>query len=181
MFLEFREGGIVVSRGLTDSLWYNHRWVVNMSNRQEHIYSGIIASMAVATVTTRGLPPAQAFAEALGLAVGGGCGGRLPDMIEPAHHPNHRHFAHSVTLGTGMSLALASYGPQVRDALREAGTELLEWQAEYAEGTCQWYGLGILGLLMFVMSGFVIGVPVGYISHLGLDQVKSKRGLPVLV
>jgi len=151
-----------------------------MPNRQEHVYSGIITSMSVAAASTRELPPVQALAETVGLAIGGGLGGRLPDFIEPAHQPNHRHFAHSVTLGAIMALALAAYGQPVRNALREIGTDVLGWQAEYDQESWEWWGLGIVGLLIFVMSGFVSGVPVGYLSHLGLDQVKSRRGLPLL-
>ena len=152
-----------------------------MPRRLEHTYGGIVASMGVATISTRELPPAQAVAESIGLVLGGAFGGRLPDQLEPAYHPNHRHFAHSAALGTSIALVLSQFGPQIRGSLRQTGNDLLEVRDQHPLGSWQWYGLGILVIAAFVLAGAVVGVPVGYLSHLGLDHVKSSRGIPLLV
>lgn len=152
-----------------------------MPRRLEHTYGGIVASMGVAAVTTRGLPLTQAFAESLGLAFGGAWGGRLPDRLEPAYHPNHRHFAHSAALGTGIALVLSQFGPEIRDSLRQAGNDFLDIRDQYALGSWQWCGFGLLMVAAFVLAGAAVGIPVGYLSHLGLDHVKSTRGIPLLM
>lgn len=131
-------------------------------------------------MSTRSLPPRQAIAELVGLILGGAYGGLLPDRFEPACQPCHRHFAHSVAAGTAIVCVLTRLGPHARGALRGLGDDLLRLQDDHAEGSWEWCGIGALSITAYALAGFVVGVPVGYISHLGLDHVQSKRGIPLL-
>ena len=151
-----------------------------MSRRQEHACGAILASVGVAVASTRELPPLQAFAESIGLVIGGIYGGRLPDRLEPARQPNHRHFAHSAALGTGMTIVLVQCGPSVRDVFRDVGCELIQARGDHEQGSWQWCLLSAFAVGAFVLAGVTMGAPVGYLSHLGLDHVKSKRGIPLL-
>lgn len=152
-----------------------------MARKLEHTYGGALASLGVAAISTRNLPPSQAVAESIALALGGALGGRLPDRVEPATGPNHRHFAHSATLGACIALGLVKLGSPLRKQLRLVGSELLASRDLYEEDSWQWLGLGLLSIATSVLAGLAIGIPVGYLSHLGLDHAKSTRGIPLLV
>jgi len=151
-----------------------------MPRRPEHTYGGALAALGHAALSTRGLPPSRAIAEAIGSAIGGGIGGQLPDRIEPATHPNHRKFAHSASLGAGIVFLLAQYGPQVQLQLRQAGDGLLRRREDYDPSSWQWMGFTMLEMLAHVLAGVTVGIPIGYLSHLGLDHVNSSRGIPLL-
>jgi len=151
-----------------------------MPRKLEHTYYGAVVALGHATLSTRGLSPGQAIAEAMGYAMGGGLGGQLPDRIEPATHPNHRKFAHSASLGVGVALLLARYGPQVQLQFRQVGEGLMRDREKYDPESWQWMAFSLLGMLAHVLAGIVVGVPIGYLSHLGLDHVKSSKGIPLL-
>ncbi len=82
--------------------------------------------------------------------VGGYALGTLPDLIEPALHPNHRQFFHSFT-----ALGLAAYGMK----------KLYDWEPETGKGKF-WRGVG------FIVSG-------AYGVHLAMDAF-TKRSLPLV-
>lgn len=151
-----------------------------MPRRLEHTYSGAVAALGHAALSTRALPPSRAIAELIGHAIGGSLGGQLPDRIEPATHPNHRKFAHSASLGVGIAFLLAQYGPQAQLHLRQAGETVLKRREDYDLDSWQWIGFTLLEMLAHVLAGVVVGIPVGYLSHLGLDHVKSTRGIPLI-
>ncbi len=85
--------------------------------------------------------------------VGSGLGallGTLPDMIEPANHPNHRQFFHSLTFAV---------------ALGYLGYRLYKWKPEES-----WQeALRMLGLI-------AIGA---YLIHLAMDA-STPKSLPVV-
>ena len=151
-----------------------------MPRRLEHTYSGALAALGHAALSTRDLPASRAFAEAIGQAIGGGLGGQLPDRIEPATHPNHRGFAHSVSLGLGIVALLTLYVPQAQFVLRQAGEAVRQRRKDFEPDSWQWIGCSVLEILIHVLAGVAAGLPVGYLSHLGLDQLKSSKGIPLI-
>jgi membrane-bound metal-dependent hydrolase YbcI (DUF457 family) len=76
--------------------------------------------------------------------------GTLPDKIEPALHPHHRQFYHSVTLGVGVWWL---------------GRQVYKWRPESELGE-------IARFLLLVAGG-------AYLSHLALDAL-TKRSLPLV-
>lgn len=82
--------------------------------------------------------------------VGAAACGTLPDLIEPALHPNHRQFFHSF-----LALGIAGYGLK----------KLYDWQPQTDEGRF-WRGIGM------VVCG-------GYAVHLLMDAT-TKRSLPLV-
>jgi inner membrane protein len=74
----------------------------------------------------------------------------LPDCLEPALHPNHRQFFHSLIFA---GLLMAAF------------VKLRDWQPEKPESTL-WRNVGMLA----------IG---GYLTHLALDATTAKS-LPLL-
>lgn len=90
-------------------------------------------------------------------ALAGAGGGRLPDVLEPATHPNHRAFFHSVLFGAILYLVGKSLWDQIT---RESSTE------ERISGK------QIALLLLFA-------VIVAVLVHLLLDSF-TKKGLPSL-
>ena len=87
--------------------------------------------------------PAVAAATAAGF-------GTLPDVLEPALHPNHRQFFHSVLFAAGVSVALY---------------KLYKWKPE-TEG----------GELLRALS-LVVGA--AYLVHLAMDSL-TRKSLPLI-
>lgn len=85
--------------------------------------------------------------------VGGGLGallGTLPDMIEPANHPNHRQFFHGLTFAV---------------ALGYLGYRLYKWQPEEPwQETLRMIGLIAIG---------------AYLIHLAMDA-STPKSIPIV-
>lgn len=77
-------------------------------------------------------------------------GAKLPDILEPALHPNHRAFFHSFLVFGGSVWAVKA---------------LWEWRPE--------------SLNERRLRAVLLGALVGYCSHLGLDALTCK-GLPLI-
>jgi inner membrane protein len=82
--------------------------------------------------------------------VGAAACGTLPDLIEPALHPNHRQFFHSFLMLAGVGYGLK---------------KLYDWQPESADGQF-WRSVGL------VVGG-------AYAVHLLMDAC-TKRSLPLI-
>ena len=67
-----------------------------MANRRAHTFAGAAFGGTTASLLARDQGPGHRLLEALGGALGGTWGGRLPDLIEPALHPGHRSVAHAL-------------------------------------------------------------------------------------
>ncbi|MFC4349598.1 metal-dependent hydrolase [Kordiimonas lipolytica] len=119
-----------------------------MASRIEHEFIGAFAGGVFATFNND-----EANPHAVNVATGallGKYAARLPDMFEPASHPNHRNFFHSWvflgTLGVGM-YKLTKWEP------KEGYEKVLKW--------------------------FVLIAGVAYASHLLRDSITPK-GLPLV-
>jgi hypothetical protein len=116
--------------------------------------------------------------ESIGGAVGGYCGGTLPDLIDPPFHPGHRSIGHGVFpvfLGaTVWSQGLDGWQNRWRQLADEhavlrsqaANPLLAAWHA-FAEWA------------LHLLSGFVAGVGAGYLTHVALD-FGTPRCLPLI-
>jgi hypothetical protein len=168
-----------------------------MPGRETHTYVGVAAGIGYAAFQAKEQSPANLMVEAAGGALGGWCGGRLPDAFEPGTSSWHRSLAHSGTTGTAI---VAMRG------------KLTEWEkfcrerAEYCR--IQAEQVGPLNMVpdplrpnMFVpapvnpwqelrwkaeelfwrlAAGFANGLAAGYVSHLALDA-GTPRSIPLLV
>lgn len=116
----------------------------------EHAAFNLIAvAMACATVQHRaGSRPPNGAAVAMGVTAA--CLPSLPDALEPALHPNHRRFFHSIVF----ALAVA-YGIR----------RVYMWETQN-----DWDRL--------VRAALLVG-GAAYLSHLALDAFTAK-GLPIL-
>jgi hypothetical protein len=73
-----------------------------MPGRETHTYVGIAAGIGHAAFQAKEQKPLNLLIEAAGGALGGWCGGQLPDVFEPATSSWHRSLAHSGTTGTAI-------------------------------------------------------------------------------
>jgi len=136
-------------------------------NRVAHENTGIICGAAASLGLAYQDDRADLLLEILGGLLGGWLGGRLPDLLEPATHPDHRAIFHSLTVGGGGNAAAISKVPQWQADLRARARE------------CTAAGDHWGALLMNLLVGVVAGLPAGYVSHLVLDSTTPKS-LPIL-
>ena len=150
-----------------------------MPNREEHRLTATVMGMTVAAFGARERKPIRAIAEAIGGGVGGRWGGILPDLLEPATSPTHRHFAHSVTIGVGLSAGQRPIGIQLRDLLRSMADKAFEAQEQSQDAFLWWSLYGLVGLFLCFLAGLAVAMVPGYLSHLVLDA-GTRRGLPLV-
>ena len=151
-----------------------------MPGRRVHTVVGAMTGGTVAALRARELGGAEFLAEMIGGVIGGGIGGRFPDWLEPASTPNHRGACHgAVAGGLIATVGLARFSEyqadcrqRAADATRRAASHLpgcpVRQRAEW-EAMAWRFGAGLL-----------MGVAVGYLSHLALDATTPK-GLPLAV
>lgn len=119
-----------------------------MSNAAAHSGGGLAVGIAASFLDQN--PPEERFT--LGSILTGSAlfGAKLPDILEPAHHPNHRQFYHSIVV------LVAALG---------GATLLWRWRPETADGRR--------------IRAALFGLSAGYCSHLGMDMTTPK-GLPLI-
>jgi LexA-binding, inner membrane-associated putative hydrolase len=168
-----------------------------MPGRETHAYVGIAAGIGNAAFQAKEQKPLNLLLEAAGGALGGWCGGQLPDIFEPPTSSWHRSLAHSRTIGTVIVFARG---------------QLIEWQkfcrerAEYCRLQPEQNGTLVMvpdplrpnlfvpapvnplaqlfwtaaEVLWRFAAGFANGLAAGYVSHLVLDA-GTPRSIPLLV
>jgi inner membrane protein len=117
-------------------------------NATEHRLTAACILAAAAGASTED-PKARCARGALA-GLGGYCCGTLPDLIEPATHPHHRQFFHSVLFA--VMVACAVY-------------RLHHWEPETD-------GAALLRVLSLIAGG-------AYLAHLALDA-GTPRSLPLI-
>lgn len=149
-----------------------------MANRNEHLLWGGIAGAGACLATAIIRKQNPSLLEFIGAVLSGIAAACLPDWLEPATHPNHRAFFHSVAFaGTALPplwIALAnSRDGQLRNAAwceQSAATAQNAQDAQYWRDQAGWHRL---------LAGISIGIAPGYASHLAADALTPKR-LPFL-
>jgi hypothetical protein len=166
-----------------------------MPGKKTHSYVGLTAGVGYAAFQAKEQGSVNLFIEAAGGALGGWCGGQLPDVIEPGTHSWHRSFAHSGVVGTGivtkgrskLNLCQDQFRKQAdacrlkRDSLKmvphpSQPNLFIPAPSDQWEHLC----LTIQELLLRFAAGFVNGLAAGYVSHLVLDA-GTPRSIPLLV
>ena len=148
-----------------------------MPRRSTHAQVGALAGVGAAAFRSRHAPAEHRILETVGGAIGGLCGGLLPDLIEPAETPNHRSIAHSAIAGGALTLArLAEWQAACRTAAdNSTKLSLLHPIGSPERSSAEWDAL-----LWRLFAGFLVGLVAGYASHLALDA-GTPRGLPFIV
>ena len=119
-----------------------------MANGVVHKLAGAAAGVGICLKHNHDLPE-DPFDPLLAAGLGAALG-RLPDWLEPAAHPNHRQFFHSVVV-----LATCAYDVK----------KLLEWKPDTSEK-------------IWLRRVLLVG-GAAYLSHLVLD-VATPKSLPLV-
>lgn len=149
-----------------------------MANRKAHVFVGTAAGLGFAAYQARNQQSAAFVVESAGGAVGGRIASLAPDWFEPAIHSWHRSTAHSYVTASGIAATTHRHlcdwqrrcraNASMHEKARHAATTTLE-QA--------WHAL--MAFIWQFLSGFVAGLPAGYLSHLLLDAC-TPRGIPIV-
>jgi inner membrane protein len=118
-----------------------------MPNAKKHILVGAGVGLSTALLDNKKHPASHnvAFAPALGVFMG-----KLPDILEPALHPNHRQFFHGMTMMKLLSAGLL---------------KAYQWSPEE--------------LFERFLRGLMLIGGLAYLSHLICDALTPK-GLPLV-
>jgi membrane-bound metal-dependent hydrolase YbcI (DUF457 family) len=116
--------------------------------------------------------------ELLGAGLSGVAGAFLPDIIEPATNPNHRSFFHSISfMGAAGSPAWLWARCSRNERIRFA--EECEARANAMGDGPEKISLELQAILHRFLAGALLGLILGYASHLAADAATPK-GLPFL-
>lgn len=149
-----------------------------MANHKTHLTTGVACGVAAGIYTARHETGGAFVAEIAGAAAGGAIGGALPDLFEPAIHSWHRSTAHSVTTAAALGLTAIRTVPKWQHLCRMNAIHHDVQQASAPDFAARaWHAF--MALLWRFLSGFVAGLPAGYLSHLALDAC-TPRCIPLL-
>lgn len=150
-----------------------------MADRRTHKVVGGASGAIAAAYVAQNSEPIHVLMEALGGAIGGVLGSLLPDEFEPAIHSWHRSFAHSLSgaaAGVATLPALIDRWQEHCRARAVSHDRLCEQASD--EASRLWHAL--CAVAWRILSGLIIGIAVGYLSHLASDTM-TPRGLPLLM
>lgn len=148
-----------------------------MPRRRTHVFAGAASGAAFAAYRSWDAPPPQLVAETLGGLVGGCFGGILPDLLEPATSPNHRHLAHSVVAGGALTLARIG---EWQASCRLAADAAMDRSRRHAVDCPERRQAETEAIFWRFFAGALVGLVAGYASHLILDAT-TKRSLPFFI
>ena len=148
-----------------------------MPNLQEHL----LASRTVGAVTagfqaSRERDPFNILLEIIGGYIGGDLGGRLPDGIDPPTWPGHRSVGHAVVPNAIVWTGYCNQVPGIQQGLRTSAARL-EDQARQDPDLVRALFLFAGAFGCRLLSGAVVGLPAGYLTHLAMDAT-TPRCLP---
>jgi len=149
-----------------------------MSNRSTHLVVGTPTGLVVAGYLARNERPAAFAVETAGGAIGATLGALGPDLAEPALHSWHRSTAHSYAAAAVILATTAQAIPRWQDYCRAQAQSHNEARARATRDAARLFH-GFMAFLWHFLSGFVAGLPAGYLSHLALDSF-TPRGIPLL-
>jgi inner membrane protein len=149
-----------------------------MPNHNEHLIWGAVAGAGYCLLSSSIRGRDISFSELLGGAISGAVASKLPDVIEPATHPNHRSTFHSMGFLVTTGIVALPWAEQKRQrqyqlaeyARSQANSPANEIDRGYWQRKALWHEF---------IAGLIAGLVVGYISHLVADSFTPK-GLPIL-
>ena len=147
-----------------------------MPNKRFHIKLGAASGGVVAGMVALQRESPDVVLETVAGIVGGTLGGMAPDVIEPAVSPRHRAFFHGAVAGTALSTAA-----------------FLSWEANCRAQSAHWDSVAALhdpscqlhadckrsALAWRLMAALIVGIAVGYASHLVADA-QTPLGIPLI-
>jgi len=146
-----------------------------MPNRKLHRSVGLVSGGIAAGVSAANRN-SNVLLEAVGGAFGGLVGSALPDVIDPPTSPRHRSVGHGMAHSAVAFSYLMKAIPEWQERLRaRAARELAAADAATSESSK--FGHTLTHVLLLLAAGAVMGVAVGYASHLIMDAATA-RGLP---
>jgi hypothetical protein len=149
-----------------------------MPNHQEHQLWGTVAGLSYCLVTDSNQGQEISLPEMLGAAISSTATSKLPDLLEPAIHPNHRSTFHSLCFLLATALVALPWSEKKRQEQLQiakncwlrAQTSINEPESRQWQQQALWHEF---------VAGLYAGMVVGYISHLAADSLTPK-GLPLL-
>ena len=149
-----------------------------MANRKDHLFFGGIAGVGACLVAAAINGQKLTLTELIGSALSAVIAARVPDWLEPATHPNHRAFFHSLTFASvGLPPLWTGLLQEREEQLRAAAacelnstTALNRREADMWREQARWRRL---------YAGILLGFIPGYVSHLAADALTPKS-LPLL-
>ena len=154
-----------------------------MPNGPTHQLLGALSGAAVAhRYVTPALSPLDRQAGTPLLVIGGliigSLGGRIPDVLDPPIHPNHRAFFHSIALGCVVTGTVAVTLKKLREARRDrpnGGASPTHGDLDGTRGSRP-ASIGLNDALLFAL---VLALLAGVLSHLWADS-GTPKGLPLI-
>ncbi len=150
-----------------------------MPNRQTHVRVGTLTGCGIAAYRAREQDKLNMLLEAVGGAIGGYFGSRLPDVIEPSSWPGHRQLAHSATAGTAVAFSLYELLGKWEELCRSNAEHYRQENIQDTLNDIEKLLCALMELALHIMAGALVGLAVGYLSHLALDG-RTRGGLPIL-
>jgi hypothetical protein len=147
-----------------------------MPDRKVHIMAGIISGTAVAGYRARNLAAEDLLPELAGGCFGGLIGGIAPDIFEPAINSWHRSVAHSGASCFASASLLQTCATLQQQCRSKAQCHTQLKLISQDDWTRFWHA--VMALVWAFLSGFIVGAPAGFISHVILDSA-SPRGIPI--
>lgn len=149
-----------------------------MPNHNEHLIWGAVAGAGYCLLSSSVRRREISLAELLGGALSGAIASKLPDVIEPATHPNHRSTFHSASFLVTTGIVALPWAEQERQRQYQLADYARTQENVSANEIEQGYWLRKALWHEFV-AGLFAGLVVGYISHLVADSLTPK-GIPIL-
>lgn len=140
-----------------------------MPNRTVHMATSSFVGTITALRMSESQPSDHRLHEVVGGFLGGLAGGRLPDVIEPPLHPNHRGFAHSVTATAAVLKAGQEYLESSQQWLRDRADSLELRAASLPANSLAAALLKLIASMCRIAAGFLAGLAAGYLTHVVLD------------
>jgi len=147
-----------------------------MPNHNEHLVWGAVAGAGYCLSSSLIRGREISIAELFGGALSGAIASKLPDILEPATHPNHRSTFHSLCSLAGAGTVALPWMEEERQrrlqladyARSHANASVIESDRRYWLQNALWHDF---------VAGLLAGLVMGYISHLVADSFTPK-GLP---
>jgi hypothetical protein len=148
-----------------------------MANRKTHAIAGFASGAVAAGYSARDLGPEYLIPEIISGGIGGMLGGIAPDVLEPAIHSWHSSVAHSGASGLTGAIATKQCATLQKQCRLESQHHDQLRHASENDWTRFWHAM--ISFLWLLLSGLIVGLPAGYLSHLVLDAA-SPRGIPLV-
>jgi hypothetical protein len=140
---------------------------------------GAFAGAGATLLIPDDLPVEARLTIALSAAAAGYAGGRLPDILEPAVHAWHRELFHGGAFGAGVAWLALDWGACAVRRLLDEAKQIRARRLAAPPGQQDLAGFWFQEHRRYATVGFLIGLPVGYLSHL-LADASTPCGLPLV-